>query len=116
MSARVITLESGLWLTIVLQIDTDFWTPEVTREFADFWADELDPDPLIATAKRLASHAVRRELDGFNQEFLLEFDEDDVEGWPTNLPGFPGAVVLDIECPSISPDAFEVTEDSGGAA
>lgn len=105
-------LESGMDISITLEIDTDKMTADLAKEINDFWngsEDVLDAsDGCIfqAVARRAAGPLLSFLMDGYHETgAVMQLSEQ--EGWPgENI----GITIIDHEIPCFDSDSFDVEE------
>ncbi|MAN51183.1 MULTISPECIES: DUF2528 family protein [unclassified Marinimicrobium] len=110
---RRFKLESGLDISITLDIDLDKVTPEVGEEINNFWILHKDVlrasggDVIQAVARRAAGPLLLFLVDGYNGYGAVEKLSEE-EGWPHSAQ--IGITVVDCELPDLSADEFDVHE------
>lgn len=106
-------LESGMDISITLEIDTDKITEETAREINAFWIegdyilDLSDGDAFQAVARRAAGPLLGYLLDGYHERDAVETLARD-EGWMDAANG--GITIIDHEIPLLGSSDFEVAE------
>ena len=100
-------LESGMDLSITLEIDTDKISEELARKLSSFG---LEGDRILdahqALARRVAGPLLVYLLDGYHEREAVEYLVD--EGWLYEANG--GIAIIEHKIPPLSSSDFEVTE------
>lgn len=106
-------LDSGLDISITLEIDTDKMTMEIAKEINAFWsgADDVlrqsDDCFFQAVARRAAGPLLGFLMDGYHAAgAVMHLSEQ--EGWPDG--DSIGITIIDHEIPDFSADTLDVEE------
>jgi len=109
---RSFKIESGMDLSITLDIDTNILIPDYAHETARFWVssgdvlDASDDDDYQAVARYAAGDLWRYLIDGYNEVGALQkLHEQEGWCWPGDSVGI---TIRDYEIPGFDAEYYEV--------
>lgn len=110
---KLLTLKTGMDVSITLEIDTDILTAETAKQINGFWSGSgaviqaSDGCVFQAVARRAAGPLLLHLLDGYSEEGSV-WELADKEGWPSeeNI----GIKIVDHEIPDFDAVEWQVEE------